>query len=203
MLFIDDMKKGLHVLLHPRSLTDMSISEAMKFYYKFSIIPFLLYLIVALAVVTKVPHASLPYLFLQFTKAYGFGLPGIYGQVITSILYILVAVPLSILINAALFHAIGKYVLKEFGEPIAKTVTAAMYTTLVNPLLLWLALLPYVGLAVYGIIIVWEIVILIFSLSTMQVVKLLVIVEIIVIALAIIVALSYIFPYIVPYVSLA
>jgi len=155
MIIIDELKEGFNIMLHPKSATqkERKIGEALAFYYKMSIIPLILYIILALAV----PSASATGLFTGF-------LSGL--LVIGGILVLLVAIPISLFVNAFLYHIFGK-LFKVFSNPYSNTFTATVYGLVPTILFYWLTPIP-LGSLVLIIFGIWAFIVMILALANQQ-----------------------------------
>jgi hypothetical protein len=137
----------------------MSIRDALKFYYKISIIPLNLYIIFGI----MFPSYSGP-LGMIFPF---YGKLGVWRVVIAAVLLLWIAEPAGIFINTALFHLFGKIILKRFRMGIEQTFTAVVYSVSAPVLFYWLSQIPILGI-ISILIGIWGYVILILGLSNLQ-----------------------------------
>ena len=155
MIIVDELKEGFNIMLHPKSATqkERKIGEALAFYYKMSIIPLILYIILALAI----PSASATGLFTGFISG-----PLVRG----GILALLVAIPISLFVTAFLYHIFGK-LFKVFSNPYSNTFTAMVYGIVPAILFYWLIPIP-LGLLVLIIFEIWAFIVMILALANQQ-----------------------------------
>ena len=160
MIIVDELKEGFNIMLHPKSATqkERKIGEALAFYYKISIIPLILYIILAL-VVPSTSAAGLSTLSAGLSSASG--MLAIFG-----ILMLLIIIPISIFVNAFLYHIFGK-LFKVFSNPYSNTFTAMVYGIVPAILFYWLTLIPFGSLVliIFGI---WAFIVMIFALANQQ-----------------------------------
>jgi len=160
MIIVDELKEGFNIMLHPKSATqkERKIGEALAFYYKISIIPLILYIILAL-VVPSTSAAGLSTLSAGLSSASG--MLAIFG-----ILMLLIIIPISIFVNAFLYHIFGK-LFKVFSNPYSNTFTAMVYGIVPTILFYWLTLIPFGSLVliIFGI---WAFIVMIFALANQQ-----------------------------------
>jgi len=155
MIIVDELKEGFNIMLHPKSATqkERKIGEALAFYYKLSIIPLILDIILALAV----PSASATGLFTGF-------LSGL--LVIGGILALLVVIPISLFVTAFLYHIFGK-LFKVFSNPYSNTFTATVYGIVPTILFYWLSPIP-LGSFVLIIFEIWAFIVTILAIANQQ-----------------------------------
>jgi len=155
MIIVDELKEGFNIMLHPKTATqkERKIGEALAFYYKMSIIPLILYIILALAV----PSASATGLFTGL-------LSGL--LVINGILALLVVIPISLFVIAFLYHIFGK-LFRVFSNPYSNTFTATVYGIVPTILFYWLSPVP-LGSFVLIIFEIWAFIVTILAIANQQ-----------------------------------
>jgi len=160
MIIVDELKEGFNIMLHPKSTTqkERKIGEALAFYYKISIIPLILYIILAL-VVPSTSATGLSTLSAGLSSASG--MLAIFG-----ILILLIIIPVSLFITAFLYHIFGK-LFKVFSNPYSNTFTATVYGLVPTILFYWLSAVP-LGSLVLIIFEIWAFIVMILALANQQ-----------------------------------
>lgn len=149
MSLLDDFKKGIDVSLHPDTGTKakMTSSDALMMYYKFSVIPVIISVLIVLILGSLIFHA------LQYT---------LFSWVTTIILVIFVAVyfwimiPIGMLVIAVIYHVIGK-ILGFFKGSYSNTLTAVVYSNLLPAGVIWILIIPILGWLLMALIGLWSI----------------------------------------------
>ncbi len=192
MSFVGDIKRGIDSVFHPDRNTKvgMSVGRALSFYYEFSILPFIAFVIVAslmlylnAAVFNTVPFLSM---------LYGSTL-GVVAVAIAAVLLFWILIPIGFLINAAIYQVIGKYFLRAWKGDYSKTFMATMFGSLPIVLFYWLMPVPVLGALAIAVFAVWSFVVLIIALSNAQKVSRLQSVGVVLISAAIIFIIVFIF----------
>ena len=159
MLFINEWKRAIKIMLHPASNAKkgMGIAGAIKFYYKLSLIPG------ALAVI------------LVALVSYLTGHVGVYTVIALLTPWILA--PIGLLIDAVWIHLVGKLVGK-FKKTYASTLTAYVYAEIPCLIIIWLSSLMVAmhAVGIYYMLLllltlpfsIWSIIILVYALSNLQ-----------------------------------
>mgnify|MGYP001626395312 CR=1 FL=1 len=147
MIFIEEIKEGLNIMLHPQTATmkERSISQSILFYYKVLAIPFIIYILTVFIFVGGVIGAFL---------------------VGSSLLTFLVLMPIMFFFSAFLYQIFGK-LFKLFKGGYNKTFTAVVYGYMPIIIFLWLDLIPIISFLPI-IFEIWGFVISIFALSNQQ-----------------------------------
>jgi hypothetical protein len=158
MSFIGDFKSGFNAILHPAQNTGkkMSIGDSLKMYYMFSIVPVVLFIVLG-AIVAFLASSVLS--LVPGLGAVGVGLGGlaIVFLVIIAIVEFWIAVPISLLIQAALYQLVGGVILKWFKNGYSATLTASVYSTMAVIGVIWLFVIPIIGALIIGIFGLWSI----------------------------------------------
>ena len=143
---IDDFRNGWNVVFRPGENTSkkMSIGDAFASYYKFSVIPVIL-AIAVLYVLLSVAIAA-----LSQTPTIGHTLSligdfGVLGVIAFVILWFWIAVPIAILIQAALYQLVGGALMGKFKGGYSGTVTACVYAAFPGVMIAWLSFIPVLG----------------------------------------------------------
>ncbi len=124
---MDNFKKAFGVLLHPGKETkrSMGIGDALKFYYSVMIIPMIIGII--------------------FGAVMGVISPGLMAvSIVGVIIYYLIMFPLSILVNAGIYHVIIGKLFKMYKGKYDKVVSAFTYAIMPMVLVYWI-ILPITG----------------------------------------------------------
>jgi len=158
MIIVDELKEGFNIMLHPKSTTqkERKIGEALAFYYKISIIPLILYIILALVVP---PNAATGLSALSTGLSSGM-------LAITGILMFLVIIPISLFVTAFIYQIFGK-LFKIFSNPYSNTFTATVYGIVPTILFYWLSPVP-LGSLVLIIFEIWAFIVMILALANQQ-----------------------------------
>lgn len=130
MILIDEWKTAFGIMLHPYRNTkkSMSTSDALKFYYKLSIIPGILTVIIS---IISYMHPSVSLLSVPGYLKFFFLIMGVLS------VWILTPV-IGLLALNAWFQLIGKLV-RRFTKPYSNTLTAAVYAIIPNLLVVWVS----------------------------------------------------------------
>ncbi len=164
MIFVDEIKKEISIMLHPSKASSMSIGQALSFYYKLAFIPFILSLILTYVLGNTIfPGWS------SFVSESGWlaGLPLMLIRLLIDLVGFLVLFPISILIYAGLFHLFGKFLFKIYKSDYKDTVTGVIYALGANILVSWLIIIPIIGFITL-IFSLWSTIILILALAKLQ-----------------------------------
>ena len=149
-MILDTLKTGIDAALHPAKGTKakMTVLEALTFYYKFSLIPLILLIVISLIVIALLPQAA--------AQLQQLGSAGNVFVVVALIFYLWLAIPIGILIEALIYHIIGK-VLGFFSGTYSNTFTAVVFSTLPVIGVVWLIFLPVIGSIVVFVASIWSI----------------------------------------------
>jgi hypothetical protein len=143
---IDDFRNGWNVVFSPGANTSkkMSIGDAFAFYYKFSVIPIILLiamlyvlLSIAMAIFSQVPTIGHTLSLI--------GNLGVFGVIVFAVLWLWIAVPIAILIQAALYQLVGGALMGKFKGGYSGTVTACIYAAFPSVMIAWLGFIPVLG----------------------------------------------------------
>jgi len=168
---IDYTKKALDIALHPGKVNESynNIGDALTFYYKAAIIPAIAAAVLGFILLFAVGSLGLG-LFASILG--GFAALGgiIFGLVgaIFILAYILVLVPISIVINAAIYQLFAKRIFKIWNKPLPKTLTAVMFAAFPVMLLFWTIFIPIAGEIILIAAGIWSFIILIISMARQQ-----------------------------------
>ncbi len=142
MIFADQIRKQIDVMLHPRKAIKegMSIGDAFRYYYKVGIISM---------IITSVIVAGL--------SSWPYGL-GVFVELVA-------LTPLGIIIEAALLQVIGYNLFRVFKGKFSDSLTAAVYSSSIFVLFSWLLLIPGINIVFIAIFAVWQFIVLIIGLA--------------------------------------
>jgi hypothetical protein len=144
MIFVDQMKEGLNIMLHPTEANYEShgIGGSLTFYYKLSLIPLILYII--FSTLSTNPLFSM----------------------LRGIISIWVVAPIGFFIASLLYHAIGK-LFKAFKNPYQNTFSAMVYGVIPSIMFIWIQPIPIINLLVI-IFEIWAFIVMVFALAKLQ-----------------------------------
>jgi len=168
-MFVEEMKEGLNIMLHPGMATKktLGILEGLKYYYKLAVVPLILSIIVGVIVAVALPNVSPSTNPLM--AAYGLGALGGTGLILASIIGLLVANPIGMVISAALLQLFGKHLFKAYKNDYHHTFTAyAKGGVVPSTMFYWLSGIPVIGLVFAVIFGVWSFVVAIIALANQQ-----------------------------------
>lgn len=141
--FIDPFKNGIDSILHPdiETRSKMGAAKALEMYYRFSLVPAVLGIVVVVLAVFAATGAAAQAVGLS-SQAGGMQLA--LFSVVALLLQLWVVIPVLILVLAGMLHVAGK-VLGMFKGTYANTVTAVAYSELAPVSVVWLAAIPIIG----------------------------------------------------------
>ena len=141
------IRKAWGIVTHPSTAKPMSISEAIKFYYSFMVIPGILAIIITYFV------------------------SGAFQAAIILVTIVILEV-IGIFIDAAIYQFFGKYLFRKFTSGYSNTFTAVTLATAPYLLFVWLVALTtsisYLNLAIALILGIWGLTVLTISLMKLQ-----------------------------------
>ncbi|MDE1845762.1 MAG: hypothetical protein KGH53_00550 [Candidatus Micrarchaeota archaeon] len=168
MKFMDGLRFGYEVMTRPATAAKRSLSagEAIKIYYKLSVIPFLLYVAISIIIIEVglSPVSSVLSSFSTFFSS-AISIPLI---LITAIFTLWVAIPLGIAINSFFYQVVGKVFLNVWKGSYDKTFTAVMMAELPALMLYWLLAVPGLNFLYIVLVGIWQYVVLVIALSVQQ-----------------------------------
>ena len=152
-MVFDAFKDGIDAVLHPDKVARESktVGEALLWYYKFSVIPLVLLLIVALGAGFALNSVALR---LGLTS----GLLGgslLAAAVAAVLVYVWGLLPLGLLIYAVVLDWVGN-ALKTFKNNYSDTLVAVIYGTFAPLSVLWLSVLPVIGGLIQLVALIWS-----------------------------------------------
>ena len=156
-----NLKRGLVSLVHPgaESSGKVGISKALSIYYPVAVVGLVLALIV-----------SYGYSYAYHTMPTGY-FNDSYGHAILLVALYLVLIPISIFIDAAIYHIIGKHFLNAWKGDYQKSFAAYMFGVLPFVSLYWLAQVPIIRIPVTLIIAAWSVVMIVISFASQHKIK--------------------------------
>jgi hypothetical protein len=146
MVIIEEYKQAINNLFHPGSINkSMGIVDALMYYWKATLIPFAITLVEIIAIggifayLLSIAQLAIPYIGILLSV----GLP------IFAIIWWLIIVPLSLLIDSFVLHVFGKYLFKWFKGEYADTFAGSVYAIASGLSFIWI---PVIGLliAIFG-----------------------------------------------------
>lgn len=163
MSFMKDNRKSWNLIWHPSKEANVRfrLRRSLAFYYEVTLLPFFLALVLLYA--NLVTGRAIPMTQL-LPRIYSPGAP----FVIFIALFLWVLVPLGFFVNAFIYQVVGRRFLRTFKENYEKTFTALVFGSLPATLLFWLFFIPVVRDLAFIVIPVWEMVVLIISISVQQ-----------------------------------
>lgn len=161
-----DLKKGFEVMLRPTENTkaNMEIGAAYSWYYRATLIPLIVLIIVALILASA--FAASPIFSIIGSSFAGLG---IVAAIVVPILFVWVLIPISIFINAGLYHIIGQWT-GTFKGDFNKTLTAVMFSQMPTTIFLFSLIIPATA-AFFVLFIVWDLIVLLLALANQQKMK--------------------------------
>lgn len=172
---LDDLSKVVKIMMHPDSVKKpMRMGDVLGLYIRASIIPLIIAIVVWLALALAI--SSNPYAMLlgrgfagNFANSMNFG-TGILviGSIFIPIAYLLVLLPVSMIINAALYQLFAKVIFKVWKKPYSNTLTATTFATFPTMMLFWSFMIPIIGIVLEFAAAIWAFIILIIALANMQ-----------------------------------
>jgi hypothetical protein len=136
--------RSIGYILQPTRFTNqLSIRETLALYYKFLPIPIILILIVGMIglLLAKQGYSYATFWSPQLTSATGFASSGSAYTTLFALIC-LSALMLTAFINAAIYHVVGKFVVRTWRGSFSKTFTAVVLGMLPVALLLFILSLP-------------------------------------------------------------
>jgi hypothetical protein len=150
----DNMKRGFMSLIHPgeESSGKISIPKALSIYYPVAVIGLILALVMG-------------YLSMSHSTALNYSGSYVKTTILLAAIYLII-IPIGIFIDAAIYHLIGKYLLKAWRGDYSKSFAA--YTFVVIPFLslYWIGEVPVLKIPITGIIAVWSIIMVVIAFAS-------------------------------------
>jgi len=168
MTYVDDLKKGFAAVFSPVEGTrnGMDVIKALRFYYEFSLLPFIAFIIVAsiMAHFGAIMPSYVPFLsMLLYNPAFAE-----IAVIISAIVLFWIVTPIGFFINAAIYQVVGYNFLHAWKGDYAKTFSAVMFGSLPLLLFYWLVPVPILGVLALMVFAVWDIIVLVIALSNLQ-----------------------------------
>ncbi len=163
MIFIDEIKEQLNVMLHPSSAAkSRSVGDSLKYYYKLVFIPMIISLVLVYI------GSSLLGDIMSLAGMRALSSLSIFSIMGLVLLLFLVIEPISLLINAAILQAIGGNLFKAFKGKYDDTFSAIVYASCSVMLFFWLLLVPILGTLILAILGIWSLIIEIIAIAKMH-----------------------------------
>ncbi len=154
LIIVDDLNRAFNVILFrvkTEAFRIMSIKESLAFYYKYSLLPLVLLIIMSYTL-----NRTLLSIFPGFSSTG--------GVVAASLVLVWIGVPVFMLIQSAFLYVIGM-MLKFYKNDFPRTFASVVYGSVPLVLLLWLTSIPVYGKFLLLAIEIWSFVILFIALS--------------------------------------
>lgn len=159
MIFIDEIKTQLDIMLHPGKISrEMTIRDAILYYYKIGLFPFILTIILELGLGYHNSVSQLGPTTIQLSTPLMIGI---------DVLSFLILAPAILLAVSGIFQFFGRVIFKKFTGSFNGVFTSVIYSTSVSLLFSWIEPIPLVKFLLIPISL-WNFVVLIFSLSNLQ-----------------------------------
>jgi hypothetical protein len=195
MGYIDDLRTGFGMLLHPSGSSKVNFSSrrALLFYYELTILPLILFAMFAIIVADFGPQSgfgasytlsnifeaqilyppgSIPMILSLFGSLAAANITqngiSVLGLLISVLLTFLVLVPLGLIFEAFVYHLIGKKFLNIWSGSYSKTLSSVILGSMPVILFFWLAPIPLFGILAALVLRTWSIVSLTISISVQQ-----------------------------------
>lgn len=160
MIILDDLNRAFNVLFKTRTATFrvMKIPESFAFFYKYSLLPLILVIIMSYALNYNIIGR----------------IAGItnYGPIAESLVLLWILVPIGIFVFSIFIYIIGKILKMASGE-FSKTMSAAVYGAVPFTIFSWLTSILAIHLIVAGVLALWGFAILVVALSEQHGVRIL------------------------------
>ena len=161
---------GFKTLFFPgkESSRKIDFAGAVKMYYSVAVFGFVFAVLVSI-----LTHYYLGGLGIFNSSLYNLsgifpGIPYLHAVLYTIMMAVLffLLIPVGLFINAAIYHAVGKFFLKAWNGGYEKTFVAVVFGEMPALFLFWLMLLPFVKFFAVALICIWEFVILTIALAS-------------------------------------
>jgi len=164
MGFEKELRHAWEALWHPSHAgkRKLGIEGALKYYYSVAVVGFVLYLIIGYM---KIWSGVAVHTYLSTMLGLHTGYIALFAY---AILFFFVLGPISLFIDSALYHVVGKKFLKEWHGDYSKTFTATALAITPAILLAWFSFAPYINSVLLLIAAIWALVILVITLSEQQ-----------------------------------
>ena len=165
---MEDLRLAYNTLLKPGKSTkkSMTSSAALKLYYKLTLLPFILFVVVGY--LTSSAGTDWSSNFMMFSAVLSSIMPAYSALIVNAIMFFWILIPAGLLIDAFLYQVIGKFFLNVWKGNYSKTLTACVFGSLPLMLFYWIVPVQVIGkiaLLVFG---AWNFVVLIIAMSNQQ-----------------------------------
>jgi len=158
-MFKNAYNYAINVMLHPGEATknQMSVGDALKFYYILAIIPLILGVIISLVFGAHVSSSLMA----------GIPLGGLLGGalVLSIVLIYIVVLPIGIIISSGFYHLIIKSLFHMYKQNYNAVLAAYTYAMVPLVLIYWLVSVPILGTALVLLFGLWSFIILIIAIA--------------------------------------
>lgn len=169
MVFLNDVKKAWRILFSParEASVRFGVFRALKFYYEATLLPVLLTLVLGyFSIATGQVYQNSAFVPLMQPLLY-FCPPG-WALVISTVVFIWIALPAGFFINALFYQIVGKDFLKVFRGSYERTFSALAFSALPYATFTWLFFLPFVNSIAFVVLPIWTLVLLVIALAVQQ-----------------------------------
>lgn len=141
-MVISDFGKGLGTLLRPQNITKnfMYVGQSIKYYYRLSVIPALIFIFVGLLFGTSIPAFG-----ISSSTIFNYGFGGLLGLTIAILITLWILTPIRIIIFSSLTHLFGKHIFGLFRNSYDNTFAAEVYGITPALMFSWAPLLGVAG----------------------------------------------------------
>lgn len=189
MVIVEEINKASNIMQNPGRATTkvMKWGDAFAYYYKLTIVPLILYIIIASVFVTLFGNAFGQGFNYALTRITSIVSPtsvqliptnsqlatsivsafGIYSAIAYPLIFLWILLPIAMIIFAVFYQGVGAFfgtATKNFNA----TVSAIVYGISPMVLFYWLLAIALVGPAIYAILIVWALIVLIAALANLH-----------------------------------
>lgn len=163
MIIVDQIKEQLNVMMHPSSIKSKDVMGALAYYYKISIVPVIILLLLTTVFASSITSAFSSIPGLSFLA--GIGIVVVYALIL---LLAWVLEPIGLLIGAGILQVIGGNLFKVFKGRYNDTLTVFVYGASAGALFVWLTVIPIIGSLISLVISLWALIIYIVGLATVH-----------------------------------
>lgn len=171
-MLIEEISEQIRIMFDPESMKRKGIKNAFLYYYKISIIPIVIGVVLGLLGV-----AFFSLLSNGISGAFGgtsahLSLGGPFAIFVilggASLLLIWIIEPIAIIVSAALLQLIGGNLLGIFKGSYEDTITASVYSSSTMILFSWIMIIPVIGWIISCVISIWAFVIEVLGLAKLH-----------------------------------
>lgn len=173
MGLIGDYGHALGLILSPNTSIEkpMNFVNAFGLYYRVSAVPLGILIILELvfgSLVTTILSATVAKIAFLHVLAAIVGTAALVLVVLITVITFWIIGPITILIGAAIYQFVGKFVLKKLKQNYNTTLSATVYGDLPLLVLSWLFIIPFLGVLVLLVAAIWKIIVFVIALSNLH-----------------------------------